>query len=677
MRAAPRIARHYTSDPVPVAIENMGRAAREAARTFTMQEWAARLATKAPPRDYVAQLGELYKGILARWRYTMEPGERVPGTARAVLGYTLGARYNAPDPENVDVEATPWPHKGWGDCDDVSTLTAAGVLALGMTPVFRVVRWPGGAHVSVVARTPDRRAVSIDPVGHPKHPFGWAARPAGGHIQLFGLDGSPLGNFNVHRQQPAMRGTEGSENMNDRIGDCSTHLAGLDEYARQPKRQRIPRRLLRKLRRHRAMRPGKTTPHVVMVRPGDRLGARVLAVPAVAHRGMLQGIYQDRTPALSQYGEQFEYVAGSDVWAPMGAYYFSGDDMGRSARARRRARRKARRGRRKRFFKRLRRGVGRFAGKLSRSKVGKFFRKIKAKILGSKLVQGLVSRVLNVFGVPAAATKAVLEREASIARQGGRSRILELLAKGDKKGVAKILGKSLKDAAKAAMPGSSLTSIVKKVSGKLRGPEDEDDEDNDPGDAEWDKIQLGEPVEGSAEWSKIILEGERDAEEGVETYMHQDGEWYPVAQVAGIFPAEYEMGDDTSGEMDIRKTPTPGAWFDIGAGGKNLLDTTGRAYGVGAGGTRLKLSKMLNAHPYNRRFWIPPTSDFGKKHYPKGVISYSPKFASAEVQRLDEDDAGKGTNAKYAVIWIPQKDGSGDPPAPPVPPKPDEPKPKR
>jgi hypothetical protein len=55
----PRIVKIQTFHPVPAAIAQMGKAAREAADTFTMQEWAARLAARAGPRDYVGQLGEL------------------------------------------------------------------------------------------------------------------------------------------------------------------------------------------------------------------------------------------------------------------------------------------------------------------------------------------------------------------------------------------------------------------------------------------------------------------------------------------------------------------------------------------------------------------------------------------------------------------------------------------
>jgi len=154
----------------------MSRAALEAAKTYTVERWAGELATRARPKDYRGQLRELYEDIVRRWRYVQEHGERVPGSARAVLGQVLGASQNigptCPSVEACDVTRTPWRGRGWGDCDDVSTLVAAGALALGMRPRWRVIASPGHAHVSVQVSTPDGQTVDVDPVGHPEHPFG-------------------------------------------------------------------------------------------------------------------------------------------------------------------------------------------------------------------------------------------------------------------------------------------------------------------------------------------------------------------------------------------------------------------------------------------------------------------------------------------------------------------------
>ena len=189
---------HHIRDPrrvAPFTLATMGKTAKDAASTWTFREWAARLATKAPPRNYVAQLANLYNGILRRWRYVAEPEEWVHGTASSAIDHVLGAKYNrgpdCPHPLLCRLDR-PARERGWGDCDDVATVAAAGAMALGMTPMFRVVRWPGGAHVSVVARTPKKQLVSVDPVGHPDHPFGWAMRPAGSRPTYWNLEGQRI-----------------------------------------------------------------------------------------------------------------------------------------------------------------------------------------------------------------------------------------------------------------------------------------------------------------------------------------------------------------------------------------------------------------------------------------------------------------------------------------------------
>jgi hypothetical protein len=638
----------------------MGKAAREAARTFTMQEWAGRLATLAGPRDYRGQLEQLYLGILDRWRYTMEPGERVPGSADAVLRYTLGAGYNCEDPARCDIHRSAWKHRGWGDCDDVSSLAAAGVLALGMQPAFRVVEWRGGAHVSTIARTPKGELVSIDPVGHPTEQFGWAMAPAGGRVRIFDLDGRPL----ERQAGPQITKAPGARAM-------ATYLEGLDGYYKsERKRQRIPQR----------MRTGKFSqfPHVALLTRMAHRGARVLAVPAAVHRQMLLGNVIDGAPAIDQYGQQYEYLAGADVWAPANAYYTPGrtslgSPMGRSRRARRRAKRRRR-------FKKFRKFVAKVARKIGRSKIAKFFRKVKAKILGSKLVQGLASKVLSVFGVPPAATKALLAREASIAKQGGRSKMIELAAEGKFKEVGKMIGKSFKAAGKAALPGGMLKGPDEygrrcRCPGRcrcagMRGIEP-DTEATNPADALIAAL-TGCGEMGRYHWwprSEQRSMGAGDEagaafeDDDTELIMQQGRGQYPVAYIAGIFPAEHELGEVDV--MDVKQTkPAQDSWYQV-AKGDTLLEIAGRAYGLGAGGARLKAAQRINASPYNRRFHSPPSSDFGKKYFSSGLVALLPQFPGAEMQRLDVTDGGRGDGGDFPALWIPGM--QEDAPQPPLP----------
>ena len=93
-----------TSDPNALALRRMSQAAEAASKTWTLHELARRTAAQAGHQDYVGQLRAIYDEILKRWRYVMEPGEWVPGTASALLGQVLGLDYQgAADPTRADL----------------------------------------------------------------------------------------------------------------------------------------------------------------------------------------------------------------------------------------------------------------------------------------------------------------------------------------------------------------------------------------------------------------------------------------------------------------------------------------------------------------------------------------------------------------------------------------------
>ena len=99
----------------------------------------------------------------------------------------------------------------------------------------------------------------------------------------------------------------------------------------------------------------------------------------------------------------------------------------------------------------------------------------------------------------------------------------------------------------------------------------------------------------------------------------------------------------------ITTSPTPGRFYAIQASKGGLLTTTSRAYNVGSGRTRLKLAQKINNHPLNKKFWATPKSDFNKKFFPSGLISFNPRFTCREDQRR----AKSGEKKCFARIWIP------------------------
>jgi hypothetical protein len=350
-----------TSDPNGVALAAMSRAAVEAARQWTMQEWAGRLAARAQPRDYVGQLEQLYHGIIERWRYVKEPGERVPGNADALLGTVLGCDYNrgprCPSNHQCDVEGTQWRECGWGDCDDVAALTAAGALAMGMRPYFRIV--PG--HVSVVVETPRGEYVSLDPVGHPDHPFGWAAPGPAQHYPV----------ANEATMQPFAGNPTGQY-----------HFAAVPEH--------------------------------------DNLGPRILAMPGWAARYFRAGLAIDNTPAVDQFGRGWRYDGPTDTWVPAGqvapvAAYVQQQLAGLPFGAVRRRPPGVR--------LRRRRNVGRVLRRIVRGvqNVGRKVANVGGQISRNPVLRELVAQGGQAFGVPPQVTRGVMKGAGALnQRTGGR-----------------------------------------------------------------------------------------------------------------------------------------------------------------------------------------------------------------------------------------------------------------
>lgn len=489
----------WTADPAGTALQQMAATAKAAADVWTCQEWAGRLAARAGPRDYRGQLRHLYADVLERWRYTQEHGERVPGTPRALLGHVLGASYNrgptCESPERCDLARTKWAERGFGDCDDVSTLIAAGALALGMRPFFRVVRWPGGAHVSTLVETPDGQRINLDPVGHPDHPFGWELMPAGGQVQLVPVENPTM-----------MAGWE-----------TPTYLAGFGRLS------------------------AIDDPHVVLTRPGDPRGPRVLVIPTFHFRLLQAGMVEDGMPAVDQFGDVYRYLRDVDVWAPMGC---CSGPMGRTPRH-------------LRFGRRLRRGgrkLARFAQRIGNSRIAQVYRKAAGRLLRSPLVREAASRGLQALGVPPQATKAVLAREAALVARGGRAKVAELLARGKSGEAARLVASVTGTGLQAAMPGPF----------------------------------------------PMALSGVDDAAP-MEFVLYQDGRQYAAAPVAGI---ERMAGWYGFGQLDVADTPTPGRYYRIKKG-DTFFGIIGQAFNLKAGGARLKKTQQVNAVPFNRRLWRP------------------------------------------------------------------------
>lgn len=657
MSHARKLTHVHTMDPVRVALQTIGTGARNAANTWTLQEWASRLAARAGPRDYVGQLRNLYGDIIERWRYVQENGERVPESANAVLGHVLGASYNqgptCPSPEHCDLARTQWSAntRGWGDCDDVSTLAAAGVIALGMRPLLRVVPWETGGHVSVVTRTPKGEWVSLDPVGHPDNAFGWAMPQQGfrNPILYFDLNAKRVKGPTAQQLQrkhtkmavlakqagPFLQGTDGRR----------TYASDLRRATVPTAKRSLPVGRTFMLSPRGVPRAAIENAHVVMVRPGDTRGRRVLTLPRYHAQIFSRGLASDRAPAVDQYGEAYEYLAGIDAWCPMGEWeydvanggrysdYLSG--FGRRRRRRRRRTRAERRARRRRFFKK--------AGKAFR-RVFKFTARMAARILDSRIAKSTVGTLLGVFGIPREVTNSIFSAAAAMLREDGKiTDFVKLLLRGKFKKAARIAkqvaqagGKALRKGIVPKVPGFSGADVpTHAVPREMWGQMDADEDDRDA-DLHW----------------------HMEAANGRE---------YAVAPVMALRMGEPTEASDVS-QAVIAPAPTPGAFYRVKKG-DTLLGVAGKAFGLSSGSARTGKAKMINASQYNRVFARPSKSGYEKNVFGDTILSFSPRFA---LEPSAQEDGQKGSS--YPVIWIPQ--AGEEPPmkeeadAPPITPTP-------
>ncbi len=119
-------------------------------------------------------------------------------------------------------------------------------------------------------------------------------------------------------------------------------------------------------------------------------------------------------------------------------------------------------------------------------------------------------------------------------------------------------------------------------------------------------------------------------------------------------PAPVRVPTPKAGCPDALSRPRQGCFYRIREG-DNLFATTAKAYDVPKGKERLALARVINDHPYNRRFWGP-----GTEMFPKGLISFRPRFISSfERQKTARGKAPSGNS--FPVIFIPPSAGCSPP----------------
>jgi nucleoid-associated protein YgaU len=656
----------------------MGQNAIETANTWRGREWAARLAAQAGPRDYRGQLEAMYNGILERWRYVMEPGEWIAGTPRTLLGNVLGVSYRGVrDPTSmVDRERPVTPQtRGWGDCDDVASLVASGALSLGMHPMFRVAKKGDVAHVSCIVKTPDNQMISVDPVGHPTYPFGWAM--PGDTVSLFTLSGNPA---------PALRPAIGLGSMMNCTNCASlpTLYAGIENnFAPHGQTMRG---------------------HWCAVRRGDRHGPRVLAMPERYHTQFMRGIVTDGAPAVDQHGMGYKYdimrdtfiedgLAAATAKTPMGAGFF-----------------KRMAGRWKKRIAGVRKLVNRIAKPL---------RWLQSKLMMNPMVQNVVGAALMSVGIPRAATKAVLQASGEIIKAGGIPALIRMIRKDPKKALAMVAGAVKHGLSRAAHVFSGIEDVdqyqVSQSGGSFYGQPvmalvgvpyiadfGELDVASSPVPGSWYRVKhgdsllsiagraygvpTGKPRLERAKWINSSVANATKVDPTAKDNLFKSGKvsmsahWAAGNQDAadGKKGKSYAVlwipntaGDEPSaklptGEPPIRvpehpvvtheqDTPAIGQWYQV-KHGDTLLGVAGKLYGVSAGKARLERAKWINDSSANAFAFNPTLKD---NLITRGKLAFAPHFGPAR--------------KSYPTIWVPGQKGdlptSGGETLPPEDPK--------
>lgn len=205
-------------------LRQIGSAIRKASVYPPIRNHAAALATLAPPKDFMGQLKNIYRDFLSRWRYVKDPTSRELLTAspEAIWRLTMGG-------DGVGVGYG----KGAGDCD-CATIALGSMLEsvgfktrLGTTASIKAPPGRLFGHVYIQALVPKRGWITLDPVLHPKQPFGATAHHS--RIAWWDLDGKLLGKSGNYL------GSENEMEVNDmamqrRIDDWADYgMAGATE----------------------------------------------------------------------------------------------------------------------------------------------------------------------------------------------------------------------------------------------------------------------------------------------------------------------------------------------------------------------------------------------------------------------------------------------------------------
>lgn len=177
--------RHATTpQSLRYTIKLIGDGIKDATGFVPIRQYAGVVASRAPARDFISQLGELYDDFTRkRWRYVYDPvGYELVGiTGPVVFDSILG------------FGVTP-PGRGFGDCDEATAGLASVAQNVGFPASMVTIAAPGSRklfdHIlpQVLIK---KKWITADPVVYPKRGMGYLAPHS--RIARWDLNGNLMG----------------------------------------------------------------------------------------------------------------------------------------------------------------------------------------------------------------------------------------------------------------------------------------------------------------------------------------------------------------------------------------------------------------------------------------------------------------------------------------------------
>lgn len=161
---------HNPFEALRATVALIGNGIKDGAVYIPLRMHAAKLASRAKPKDYLGQVKAIYDDFVKRWRYVQDPleTELVTVSGPAILGLVIG------------LDAPPGEH-GFSDCDEATIALGALYRSIGFPVLINTIEKPSTpgrraglfSHVYPSVKVPNLGWLAADAVGYPQHKLGW------------------------------------------------------------------------------------------------------------------------------------------------------------------------------------------------------------------------------------------------------------------------------------------------------------------------------------------------------------------------------------------------------------------------------------------------------------------------------------------------------------------------